>query len=353
MKTETTAREGSRRLPRILVTGGSGFLGKAIVNEFLQPSSPFSPELLRIFDVSPYTGPADPRIEYIRGDVRDLKLFSDACRDIDILIHSAAVVDWGTKPEEEIRAVNTGGTENAIKACLEQKVGILIYTSSLDAIFGGKPLAGIDETIPYPPSHPTSYCRSKYRSELLVTEAGSKGLKTCILRPADIWGELDPYHIGSLLAMAKGGFYVRLGDGTTKSQHVYVGNMAWAHLLAAKALWDGNNKVTGSIYFITDAPPSNFFKFFDPIVEAAGYRIWPKSFWIPRNIAFAMGFLSEMTAKMVSPFKKYTPKLSRFAVTYTCGDFTFNTDKAKREFGFIPKYSPEESFRRTVSAYKK
>jgi nucleoside-diphosphate-sugar epimerase len=352
MNIETTGRKISGRPPRILVTGGSGFLGKAIVSEFLHQASPLGPELLRIFDVSPYTGPADPRIEYIRGDVRDAKLLSEACHGIDIVIHSAAIVDWGTKPEEEIYAVNTGGTENTIKACLEQKVGILVYTSSLDAIFGGKPLTDIDETIPYPPSHPTSYCRSKHRSELLVTEAGNKGIKTCILRPADIWGELDPYHIGSLIAMAKGGFYVRLGDGTTKSQHVYVGNMAWAHLLAARALWEGNENVAGSIYFITDSPPSNFFKFFDPIVEGAGYRIWPGNFWIPRHIAYAMGFLSEMTAKMVSPFKKYTPKLSRFAVTYTCGDFTFNTDKAQREFGFIPKYSPEEAFRRTMSAYK-
>ncbi len=228
------------------------------------------------------------------------------------------------------------------------------WTSSatLDAIFGGKPLTDIDETIPYPESHPTSYCWSKHRSELLVSKAGSRGLRTCILRPADVWGELDPYHIGSLIKMAKGGFYVRLGDGTTKSQHVYVGNMAWAHLLAAKALWEEKPGVAGSIYFITDSPPSNFFTFFEPVIEAAGYRVWPKNFWIPRDVAYALGFLSEMMAKAVSPFKKYTPKMSRFAVTYTCGDFTFRTGKAGRELGFIPKYSPEEAFARTVSAYK-
>jgi nucleoside-diphosphate-sugar epimerase len=341
------------RRPGILLTGGCGFLGTAIVHELLDPASPLKPERIRIYDLSPYTGPADPRIEYIRGDVRDAGKLSEACRGMDILIHSAAVVDWGTKPESEIFAVNTGGTEHAIRACLEQNTGILIYTSSLDAIFGGKPLSGIDETLPYPGSHPTSYCWSKHRSELLVKEAAAKGLKTCILRPADIWGEHDPYHIGSLLAMARSGFYVRLGDGTSKCQHVYVGNMAWAHLLAAKALWEGNPKVSGGLYFITDSPPSNFFKFFDRIVEGAGYRIWPKNFWIPRNLAYAMGFVSEMTAKLMSPFRKYMPKMSRFAVTYTCGDFTFNTDKAFREFGFTPKYSQEEAFRRTVAVYKK
>ena len=352
MMNETPPQGNPLRPPRILVTGGCGFLGKAMVTEFLDPASPLSPERIRIFDIAPWTGPADPTIEYIRGDVRNAEQLSAACRDMDIMIHSAAIVDWGTKPAEEIFAVNTGGTENAIRACLEQKVGILVYTSSLDAIFGGKPLTGIDETIPYPESHPTSYCWSKHRSELLVSKAGSRGLRTCILRPADVWGELDPYHIGSLIKMAKGGFYVRLGDGTTKSQHVYVGNMAWAHLLAAKALWEEKPGVAGSIYFITDSPPSNFFTFFEPVIEAAGYRVWPKNFWIPRDVAYALGFLSEMMAKAVSPFKKYTPKMSRFAVTYTCGDFTFRTGKAGRELGFIPKYSPEEAFARTVSAYK-
>jgi len=339
--------------PRVLLTGGSGFLGKMIVSELFSPGSPLTPSLLRIFDCSDYTGQADQRIEFIRGDIRNRKAVTAACRDIDLVIHSAAIVDWGTKPEKEVLETNFGGTENLVQACLEQKVGFLIYTSSLDAIFGGKSLVNIDETIPYPEHHPNMYCRSKYLSEKLVMESCNAYFKTCVLRPADIYGEEDPFHIGSLINMAKGGFYVRLGDGTSRSQHVYVRNMAWAHVQAAGALISGNETIPGNAYFITDGPPANFFHFFDRIVMESGYRIRPGNLWIPRRIAYFMGWVSEAVALLIRPIKKYAPKFSRFAVIYTCSDFTFSSEKAKRDFNFSPKYPVEESISKTVAYYKK
>ena len=77
--------------------------------------------------------------------------------------------------------------------------------------------------------------------------------------------------------MAKTGFYVRLGNGRSKCQHVYVGNMAHARVLTAVALWNGNRKVDGQVYFITDSEAKNFFKFLDQVVAGAGYKIFPKN----------------------------------------------------------------------------
>jgi nucleoside-diphosphate-sugar epimerase len=182
--------------------------------------------------------------------------------------------------------------------------------------------------------------------------ANNNGLKTVILRPSDIYGEADPYHVDSLINMAKGGFYVRLGNGKPKSQHVYVGNMAFAHVLACNALLQ-NKAVDGQVYFITDGPGSNFFRFFDQIVSGAGYKIWPKNLWLPRRFAYSIGFLSEMIAHLASPVKKYTPKFSRFAVIYTCTDFMFSADKAKKDLGFEPKYSDEEALQNTIAYYNK
>jgi nucleoside-diphosphate-sugar epimerase len=338
--------------PNILITGGSGFLGARIVNEFLYDSSPVRAAKVCIFDLKEYSGKADERIHFINGDIRNYEDVKKASLGMDVVIHSAAIVDWGTRSEAEIYAVNVSGTENVIKACKENHVPCLVYTSSLDAIFGGKPLVGIDETIAYPEKHPNSYCRSKYLSEIMIKAANDKDLKTLILRPSDIYGEADPYHIDSLINMAKGGFYVRLGNGIPKSQHVYVGNMAYAHVLASDALIK-NKKVDGNVYFITDGPGANFFHFFDQVVMGAGYKIWPKNLWLPRGLAYSIGFLSEMIAVIVRPIKKYTPKFSRFAVIYTCTDFMFSADKAKNELGFIPKYSDEEALRKTIAYYRK
>ena len=337
---------------KLLLTGGCGFLGKFMSAELLASDSPLPLKLLRIFDSAEYSGPDDPRIEYVKGDIRDHEALLSACNGIDIVLHMAAIVDWGTHPPEEVYAVNTLGTQNVINACMVDGVKALVFTSSLDAVFGGRPLVNIDESIPYPTRYPNMYCRSKCEAEKLVTAANRDGLKTIILRPADIWGEGDPFHIGSLLEMARGGFYVRIGDGSSKSQHVYAGNMASAQIQAAISLLGGNVIVPGKSYFITDSPGVNFFRFYDAIVEAAGYRIWPKNLWIPRPVAYAIGAMTEFSVILIRPFKKINPAFSRFAVTYTCSDFTFSSANAQKDFGFKPKYTAEEAFRKTVEYYK-
>jgi nucleoside-diphosphate-sugar epimerase len=153
--------------------------------------------------------------------------------------------------------------------------------------------------------------------------------------------------------MAKGGFYVRLGNGKSLCQNVYVGNMAQAHVLAAAGLLSGSGRVDGQAYFITDGPPANFFTFFDSIVEGIGYRIWPKNLWLPRWFGYTLGCIAESIAFLLRPVYKFSPKMSRFAVSYTSTDYTFNSNKAKADFGFIPKYSAKAAFDRTVKHYQR
>jgi nucleoside-diphosphate-sugar epimerase len=336
----------------ILLTGGAGFLGTSIISELLGENTLLPVKQLRVLDQQPLKGHSDPRISFIQGDVRDPDLLASSCKGIDLVIHSAAIVDWGTKSREEILSVNYQGTLQVIEACKANQVKALVFTSSLDVLFNGKPLRDVDERTPYPESHSTSYCESKYLAEIAVIQANGDLLKTCIIRPSDIYGEGDPYHIGSLIQMARGGFYMRLGNGKSRCQHVYVGNVAHAHAGAAASLLNGHHAVDGQAYFITDGPASNFFTFFDRFVEAAGYRIRPKNIWLPRWLAYGMGCVSESVAFLLRPVKKYSPKMSRFAVTYTCTDYTFGSDKARAEFGFIPKYSREEAFIRTVDYFR-
>jgi nucleoside-diphosphate-sugar epimerase len=337
----------------VLVTGGAGFLGKAIVREFLDANSPVKVGELKILDTRDYDGVTDDRVNFLKGDICNYEDISSACKGIDIVIHTAAIVDWGTKSEKEVYDANFTGTQQVIKACKENKVSMLVYTSSLDVVISGKPLVDIDESHPYPLKHLNMYCESKCLSEKLVLAGDSESLRTCALRPSDIYGEDDPYHVPPLIDMAKGGFYVRIGNGSAKSQHVYVRNMAWAHVLAAGALANNNPDVRGNAYFITDGPGANFFTFFDAIVAASGYKIWPQNLRLSRNLMYFLGTVSEYLAVLVRPIKHYNPRLSRFAVMYTCTDFTFTSGKAQRDFGFAPKYSKEEAFNNTVRFFKK
>lgn len=337
--------------PKILVTGGSGFLGNNIVHEFLQADAPVRAGSIRVFDLKEYKG--DHPVDFIQGDIRDFESVKKACEGMDAVVHSAAVIDWGTHPATYVYDVNVKGTENVIKACRELGIQHLVFTSSLDAIYTGKPLRNIDDTQPYPQKFHNMYCQSKVLGELMVKEANDESLKAAILRPSDIYGPADPYHMNALIGMAKTGFYVRLGNGKAKAQHVYVGNMAYAHVQVLSEIMKGNTKPLGQAYLITDAEGHNFFRFFDQIVEKAGYSIKPRNMWIPRGIAYGMGAISEFIAFLARPIKKYNPGLSRFAVNYTCTDFTFNSKRAEEEFGFRPKYTEEEGIEITASYYKK
>jgi nucleoside-diphosphate-sugar epimerase len=337
---------------KVLVTGGAGFLGQRIVEEFSSPGSLVPVTGITAFDIKKEVIFSDPKVTYVQGDVRDFSQVLEACRGVDVVVHSAAIIDWGTKSEEEVYSVNVTGTENVIRACKELGIRYLVYTGSLDAVFTGKPLVDIDESQPYPEKHQTVYCRSKYLAEQAVMSLDHGSVGWVVLRPSDIYGEADPYHIGSLIDMAKTGFYVRLGNGRSKCQHVYVGNMAHAHVLAVKALLETKSGVAGNVYFITDGPGTNFFSFFDPIVTGAGYRIFPKNLWLPRGIAYTIGSLSEFFAWLIRPIKRYYPKFSRFAVIYTCTDFTFSSAKAERELGYKPEYSHEEAVNRTIAYYR-
>ena len=324
---------------------------------------------IRIFDLHepPSDFPDDARIRYVRGDVRDAEALRKAAAGADAVIHMAAMVDWGTHPETTVYAINTGGTKNALEAARSANATAFVYTSSLDAVMTGRSQRDVDESLPFPEKPANAYCGSKAEAEKLVmaadaadargTVAAAGAMRTTVIRPSSVWGEGDPYHISALLELARKKTYVRIGDGTAVQQHVYSGNLARAHLLACRELLEASAegrepRCAGRPYFVTDSAPENFFRFFDRIVEASGYPIVPKNAWIPRDVMLAAGAVSESLAWMLRPFVHWNPKVSRFAVNYTCSDFTFTAGAAERDFDFEPKYGLDEAVGLTADWFR-
>jgi len=354
---KTVMKKNQLRIPVITVTGGAGFLGRALVEELSDPDSPVLPDEIRIFDRSSSNPYPKGRLNgvtvaYIRGDIRDRDALDAAVNSSDAVIHLAAVVDWGTHSKEEVLSINVDGTANVIRACESAGVSVLVHISSLDAVCTGKPIRNGDESLPYPKRFPNAYCRSKAESEKLISRIDPGKLRALTIRPAGIYGERDPYHISALLEMAEKGPYARIGNGSARCQHVYVGNVAAAIIAACRELYLGNRNITAKAYFITDSPAKNFFGFLDTIVEGSGYEIRPKNLRIPKVIMFVIGLLAEAGAFFIRPFKKINPKVSRFAVKYTCNDFILSGERARRDFGFTPKYGEKEAFARTVDYFR-
>lgn len=340
--------------PVLLVTGGSGFVGRALLGELLEPDPVIDAAEIRIFDSHPIERHTDSRIRYIRGDIRDSDALAAAAHGTHAVIHLAALVDWGTHSREEVLSINVTGAVNALEAARKAGAGVFVFTSSLDAVITGRPLRHVDEDLPYPERSPNAYCESKALAEKAVLGADGDGIRTVALRPASVWGEADPYHISSLIAVAASGPYTRIGDGSARQQHIYAGNVAHAHLLACRDLLEGRTETAGKAYFLTDSPGENFFDLFDPIVVGSGYPLRPggRGMRISPGALLPVALISEAAAFLTRPFFRWAPKISRFALRYLVNDFTFTSERARRDFGFVPKYSYDEGMEKTVAWFR-
>lgn len=346
--------------PTVLITGGAGFLGHALVRELTRseedPAALLRPREIRVLDPRA-PEPGDPRVRHLEGDVRDRAALAEACRGVDLVFHCAALVDWGRLSDEELGAVNVAGTANVIQACREASVQALVHTSTLDVVYTGEPRSFVDEEAPVAERHVNGYCRTKAAAEALARRANGaplasgRALKVAVLRPASIYGERDPYHVPGLVSGAIAKRIPRIGNGAGRCQHVYVGNVAHAHCLAGRSLLE-DGRAAGQVYFITDSEPENFFDFLEPIVSALGYRVLPRSLAIPRVPLRAVGALLEGAAALLRPLHPFAPLVTRFAVDFVSMEFTVSGEKLVRELGYRPVYGKDEAHARTIAHFR-
>jgi len=327
-------------MKNILVVGGSGFLGSALACALKERGL-----FVRVFDLKAHP---DPSIESVIGDLRNPDQVRAACAGSDTVFQTASLVDWGPRSRERLFAINVQGNQNVIAACPELGVKRLIYTSSIDVVFDGRPINNGDETQPYPTRHLDDYGHSKMLAEQDVIAAnGVKGLLTCSLRAAGIYGPGDQYRLPGVLKSLQGGQYMNIGNGTAKFGHVYVGNLVHAHILAAEAMIDGSS-LAGQSYFIDDGQPQNFFRFFLPIISGLGYS--PRPSHISQPLAYALASTLELLSRLgIGP---QPPLLTRYIVQSTSQDFYFSHAKATRDFGYQPIVPPEQAIAETVAWLK-
>lgn len=336
---------------RILITGGAGFLGRAILRELERAAV----EEVRVFDVAPVESPGLPGLVSIVGDVCDRDALLAACRGVDVVVHAASLVDWGHATPGRLEEVNVGGSRNVLGACREAGVRGLVYTSSMDVVCGTRPVVEADETLAYPTVFANEYARTKAVAEQELLAASTPELRVCALRPCGMFGEGDPYHVANVLrVVASGRMPFRVGNGSAKFQHVYVGNVAQAHLLALRKLLEPDSGIGGQAYFVTDdAPAVNFFDFMEPIVGALGYSLPPKSRKVPYPVMLALGAAVEAAAAAIRPIHHFVPTLTRSSVRFVCHDHTFEGGKARRDLGYAPIYSEADAIKRTVEWFRR
>lgn len=321
---------------RVLVTGGGGFLGGAIVRRLAARG-----DHVRSYSRAAYDWHGPLGVVSFQGDLTDLKPLTAAMSGCDAVIHVAAKAGfWG--PYEAYRQANVAGTRAVIEACRQAGVNRLVYTSTPSVVHGGKGLEGVDETAPYPPRHESAYSATKAEAEKAVLAANSPSLATVAIRPHLVWGPGDPHLVPRLVARAKAGRLRKIGDGKNLVDTVFVDNAAFAHERALDRL-AADSPVAGKAYFIAQGEPRPLWETIQALILAAGGPILPVR-GVPESAAVAVGAICEAAWKML-PLRG-EPPMTRFVAHQLATSHWFDLTAARRDLGYHPIVSFEEGLER-------
>ncbi|KPP68201.1 3beta-hydroxysteroid dehydrogenase-like [Scleropages formosus] len=348
-----------------LVTGASGFLGERIVKLLVEEGAMeirlldrnIKPQLLQSLDESRN----QTKINVFEGDIRDSELLTKACQGASTVIHTASIIDvTGAVDYSELHGINVKGTQLLLQICLQENVTSFIYTSSIEVAGPnpqGDPIVDGDEETPYFSCLKFLYSKTKHEAEQLSLRANGQPLcngghlTTCALRPTYIYGEGCRFLKGHMVnGIRNGNTLLRTSRPDAKVNPVYVGNVAFAHVLAARAMRDPKKRETigGNFYFISDdTPPVSYSDFNHAVLSTLGFRIQEKLI-LPFPVLRLLCFLLEILQRCLQPFMKFTPPLNSQLLIMLNTPFTFSYHKAQRDIGYSPCYDWEESRKRTT-----
>jgi nucleoside-diphosphate-sugar epimerase len=329
-------------LKKVLVTGGSGFIGGALIKDLARKG---------IETVTICRG-KHPHIDkfgaiHFQGDIRNQQLVNDAAKGCDVVFHVAAKAGiWGAW--KDYYSINVTGTENIFHACRVNKIPALVYTSTPSVVFNGQDITGADETIPYAENFLCHYAHTKAIAEQKVLAANSNGLRTVALRPHLVWGPGDTNLIPRLLDRGRRGVLKQVGDGQNLVAISYIDNVVAAHLLAAENL-EKNGSAAGKAYFVSQGEPVNLWQWINDLF--ARLQIPPVSSKISFNKAYVAGLAME-TVYGVLRIKR-EPLMTRFLAEQLAKSHWFSMHNAKGDFGYEPIISTEEGLDRLLDFVQK
>ncbi|XP_071976693.1 putative short-chain dehydrogenase/reductase family 42E member 2 isoform X2 [Engystomops pustulosus] len=348
-----SAHPGTWEISKVLVTGGAGYLGHNLGLALTKLGYN-----VILFDIQKPDLDVPSRATFIQGDIRDYKSLYDACEGVDCVFHAASFGMSGYQQlqKKQIESINIGGTQVVIDVCIHRNIRRLIYTSTVNVIFGGNCIEeGDEETTTYYPldKQLDHYSKTKAIADQMILEANESPLKgggkllTCVLRPPGIYGPDEKRHLPRLVANAeKGLLCFKFWNDQTKMNWIHLYNLVEAHILAAEALTASKGYIaSGKAYFIHDGEHVSFQEWFlHPMFEKLGF---PDP-WI--NIPCCLVYAVEYLHIFLRPFVSLDPLLTRHEVMKIAVVHTFRIDKAGKELGYNPK---KFSFADSVDFYIK
>jgi len=315
---------------KVLITGGSGFLGINLVRYFLSKGITD----IRVLDLADFDYPEKDKIDFVRGDIRDGQIVGRAMEQIELVVHTAAALPLYRK--KDIYSTDVDGTRNLLEAAYKDKVDRFIHISST-AVYGipdHHPLYEDDSLVGV--GH---YGNAKILAENVCLEYREKGMCVPIIRPKSFIGPERLGVFALLYDWAKDGKgFPMIGSGNNRYQLLDVEDLCESIYLCATKDKDTVNDIfnIGAKEFTTMKED------WQSVLNEAGrnkkiipFPAWP-AVWGLRVLEF-LG---------LSPLYKWVYETA-------CKDSFVAIDKAEEKLGFIPKYSNKDALIRNFRWYLK
>jgi len=319
---------------RVLVTGASGFLGRAVAAELVAAGHEVS-----CFQRRP-SGVAGARdlLGSVTAEV-DLK---HAVIGMDAVVHLAAKVSLAGDPRD-FEAVNVGGTRALLGAAADAGVSRFVFVSSPSVAHSGASIVGSDAGPADPARARGDYARTKARAELLALDADSPLMRVVAVRPHLVWGPGDTQLVARIVDRARAGRLPLLGHGAALIDTTYVDNAA----TAISAALDRVPDVHGNAYVITNGEPRPVAELLDGMCRAAGVR--PPAWSVPAALARAGGSAIEAAWRVRPGVDE--PPMTRFLAEQLSTAHWFDQRRTRADLHWTPRVTLDEGFRRLAAAY--
>ncbi len=175
----------------IFITGANGLVGSFIIRQLLAQGEKIRVLKRKTSDFS-LLADVQNQIEYIEGDLLDYSVLNEALKNVNYVIHAAAVVSFDPNDLNKLYETNVEGTANLVNVCLENSITKFCHISSIAAIGRSKEISLINENTKWENSeHNSNYAKTKYLAELEVWRGMEEGLDVVIVNPTIILGPGD------------------------------------------------------------------------------------------------------------------------------------------------------------------
>ena len=315
---------------KALVTGGTGFIGGALVRALVAGGAH-----VRVLarSTSQTAALEELGVEIVRGDILVRASIEAALTGCDTLFHAAALYDlWGLD-EAELLATETEGTRNAMAAALVVGVDKVVYTSTAVCIGEAKGQIATETTV-HRGYFLSNYEKAKHAAEQVAFEYVDKGVPLICVHPAAVYGPGDHKPSGRFIINLLNGRVPALFPGWMSL--VYIDDAARGHVLAAESGRVGERYILAG----TVSPLNELGRL---VCQLAGRRS-PPTIPAPLAAPYALG------GEALSRLTRSPPVLSWDTYRLTAHGFRADGSRAAAELG-LAYTDPEEGLTRTINWY--